>query len=99
MEKIHDFGEHKVLLKANLSRNQRSLVSKLKSRVLPLRSETGRFKGLKRELRFCELCNSKKIEDEFHMLTECKALKVTRHGFDLYDTKATDQISEVAKWL
>ena len=47
MEKIHDFDSHKTLLQVNLNRIQRSLVTKFKSRVLPLHVETGRFKGVK----------------------------------------------------
>ena len=61
--------------------------------------ETGRFKGVKRELRFCELCNDDKVEDEIHMLFYCDKLKVPRHGFELYDKDATDPYQEVAKWL
>ncbi len=99
MEKIHDFDSHKTLLQANLNRSQRSLVTKFKSGVLPLRIETGRFKGVKRELRYCELCNSKQVEDEIHMLFHCEKLKVVRFGFELYDKNAKDPYSEVANWL
>ena len=62
-----------------------------------MRVETGRFKGVKRELRYCELCNSQQVEDELHMLFQCD--KVVRHGFELYDKDATDLYGEVTKWL
>ncbi len=67
--------------------------------MLPLRVETGRFKGVKREMRYCKLCNDNKLEDEIHMLFHCEKLKVPRYGFELYDKNAKDPYKEVAKWL
>ena len=43
---IHNFNERKVLLKANLDRQNWSLGAKLKSGILPLQVETGRYKGM-----------------------------------------------------
>ena len=74
-------------------------MAKLKGGILPLRVETGKFKGLKRELRFCELCNKNKIEDEIHMLTQCEDLKVPRNGFQLYNSRASSPYREVSRWL
>ena len=73
--KIHDFEERKVLLKANLERHNRSLVAKIKSGILPLRLETGRYKGMNREDRTCQVCDKPKVEDEAHFLFVCKPLK------------------------
>ena len=56
---IHDFSSERVLLKATLPHLQRSLVTKLKAGVFPVRKETGRYKNIKRELRFCEVCDKK----------------------------------------
>ena len=79
--KIHDFSTHRVLLEANLSRRNRSLVTKLKSGVLSLRVETGRFKGSDPALRECLLCTMKEVEDEMHYLYRCPALEPVRKPF------------------
>ena len=79
--KIHDFEERKVLLKANLERNVRSLIAKLKSGILPLRLETGRYKGMNREDRVCQVCDNGEVEDEVHFLFRCKPLKHIRKPY------------------
>ena len=68
-------------MKANLDRNHRSLVAKLKSGILPLRLETGRYKGMNREGRLCQVCDRNKVEDEVHFLFVCKKLKKTRKPY------------------
>ena len=73
--KIHDFDSIRVLVRANLSRIQRSLVTKFKCGVFPLRIETGRYKGLDKSKRFCKICNEGFIENEMHFLYGCKGLK------------------------
>ena len=72
--KIHDFEQTQIVIKSNLSRIQRSLIVKLKSGVLPIRLETGRYKGLAEELRVCEICMSGQVETERHHLYDCKNL-------------------------
>lgn len=78
---IHNFEEHKLLLKANLERKHRSLVAKLKSGILPLRLETGHYKGMNREDRLCQVCDKNKVEDEVHFLFVCKKLKTQRKAY------------------
>lgn len=56
------------------SRPKRSLLAQLRSGVLPLHIETGRFRNLKPEERLCSLCNSNEIEDEVHFVCKCTAL-------------------------
>ncbi len=79
--KIQDFESPGILIQANLPRRQRSLVTKLKTGVLPIRLETGRYKGLKEELRFCELCNRGKVEDKLHFLFRCRSTKACRKQY------------------
>ena len=79
-EQIHDFSSEKTMLKANLDRGHRSLVTKLKSGVFPVRLEMGRYKGLKIHERICELCGES-TEDEIHFLFVCPRLKWTREYF------------------
>ncbi len=77
---IHDFSTSRTVLKANLNRRQRSLVIKLKSRVFPMKKETGRYKGLGRELRICDLCKTE-MEDEVHFLLKCSKIEYARMQF------------------
>jgi hypothetical protein len=54
-------------LSMGLTRRQRSLYAQCRLGVLPLRLETGRFRGEKEENRICVLCNSGDIENEMHL--------------------------------
>ncbi len=78
---INDFDNPKTLVKANLDRWERSLITKLKAGVLPLHLETGRYKGVKRELRYCKVCKKEKVEDEIHFLFICEPLEYVRDCF------------------
>ena len=101
---IHNFSEQRTLLKANLDGRHRSLVSKLKSGVFPVRLETGRYKGLSRELRICELCH-KELEDECHFLFRCEKLSYVRKPFiDVYKAQDADfdnmaEILKLKQWV
>ena len=70
-----------MLLKANMDRHNRSLVAKIKSCILPLRLETGRYKGMNREDRTCQVCDRPEVEDEVHFLFACKPLKSIRKSY------------------
>ncbi len=37
-----------------------------------IRKVSGRYKGLDRSQRFCNLCNDNRLGDEFHILLECR---------------------------
>jgi len=54
-----------------LSRRKRSLLAQFRMGVLPLAIETGRFKGINVNERYCKFCPDLKVEDEQHMLCEC----------------------------
>ena len=54
---IHDLTETKILVHKNLSRNQCSLLTKLKCGVPPLSLETGRYKDVPLDKRICYTCN------------------------------------------
>ena len=79
--RINDYENPGTLIESNLPRVQRSLVTTFKAGVLLLKVETGRYKGTKDELRYCDLCRTKKVEDELHFIFECPALKYTRDPF------------------
>ena len=54
-----------------LSRHQRSLIAQLRTGILPLHIETGRYYRTPLEQRTCKVCRSNQIEDEYHFLCEC----------------------------
>ena len=73
-----EIDDPRTLVKANLPRGQRSLIAKLMCGILPLEVEVGRFVGKDKEERFCTVCESDKIEDEYHFLYACPKLKPVR---------------------
>ncbi len=93
--KVHNFEERKVLLKANLEWHNRSLVAKIKSGILPLRLETGRYKGMNREDRTCQVCDKPEVEDEIHFLFVCKPLKPIRKPYTKTFRKENPSIHNV----
>ena len=79
-----DFSEiddPRTLVKANLPRGQRSLIPKLMCGILPFEVEVGRFVCKDKEERVCTVCGSQQIEDEYHVLYSCVALKPVRKAF------------------
>ena len=64
-----------------LSRNKRSLFAQIRTGVLPLRVETGRFKGLPLMERKCEYCLNGSVEDEHHFLLSCNKWNEFREPF------------------
>ncbi len=70
----------------NLTRRQRSLVIKLKIGILPLGLEVGRFTDKPIEYRTCLICEEGLLEDEYHFLLYCNAMKGIRSTyFDEYN--------------
>ncbi len=81
-----------VILQSNLSRIQRSLLSKLSTGTLPLEIETGRYERkwdkdlgkyvkVKREDRLCTICDMKVVGSEYHFLFDCPSLQYERSMF------------------
>ena len=75
---IHNFNHTQTLVKSNLSRYQRSLLTQLKFGILPLKIETDRYQGVPLEERTCKICDSGMVEDEIHFMFQCNALNEHR---------------------
>ena len=75
---IQDDDHRKSLLNANLSRSQRTLTAKLKLGVLPLQIEIGRCKDVALENRYCRVCMTGCLEDEYHFVMFCDSLSEER---------------------
>ncbi len=70
--RVHDLSQTQVIVKKNLSRSQRSLITKLKCGVMPLALETGRFNDTDEEDRVCVICNTNAVESEIHFYLSVK---------------------------
>ena len=64
-----------------MNRKYRSVVAQLRSGILPLEIETGRWKGTELDHRLCQLCRSGCVEDEAHFLFNCEFYKNERQSF------------------
>ena len=76
---------------SNLKKCQRSLISRLWTGSLQLRIETGRYYGIPRAERHCQVCNNDCVEDELHFLFDCERYNSAR--IKLY-SKLPELISE-----
>ena len=63
------------------SRNQRAWLSRLRCSAHHLEIETGRWAKTPVNERFCKICDSRKIGDEFHLTMECKTFDTKRACF------------------
>ena len=57
-------------MRYNLNRHTRSVTSQFRFGILPIRIETGRFKNIPKEERFCDNCQTEE-EDEWHFAIVC----------------------------
>ena len=102
---IKDFTEVCTVVQANIPRNQRSILSKFLCGILPIEIETGRFRNVKRELRFCKMCESTSIiENELHFLHTCPRLKESRDEHlvplqDGFEGDAEEDIVDFTRFL
>ena len=64
-----------------LSRYQRSLLAQLRTGILPLHVETGRYYRTPLEQRVCKICQTDEIEDEYHFICICSIYSTERNLF------------------
>ncbi len=77
-----------------LSRKKRSLLAQLRIGILPIALETGRFKGIDVNMRYCKCCLDNVVENEIHLLCKCplyadQRLKLYQEISDKYQPFAT----------
>ena len=88
----------------HLSPMERSYIAQVRLGILQIAIETGRFKSIPVEKRLFILCNTGKIEDEFHVLFECKVYELIRkvwlHKINLiYDNTVDLSINDKQLYL
>ncbi len=70
-DKIKPSYDTEKYLLLNLDKYERSLLSQLRYRILPLRIETGCYQGEEECNRICKLCNTNNVETVQHFLFDC----------------------------
>ena len=69
----------------------RILITRWRLSCFDLKIETGRYRGIPREHRLCPICNI--IEDEHHVIFECRAYNNVRSQFsDILEENTTIQM-------
>ena len=77
------FGTEDYLKLPYISRSEKSLLAQLRLGTLPLRIETGRFRGEDIGLRLCLFCTMNVVEHEQHFICECDAYGVVEKYYTL----------------
>ena len=72
----------------------RKTLLKLRIRYHNLRVETGRYNKIPLDERICALCSGNKIEDETHLLLDCRRYSSTR---DTFLSKIETKIDDIRK--
>lgn len=73
-----DFGREQYL--EQLIKGDRLLVTKFRSCNNRLPVNVGRYQGVSREDRVCNMCNAEVEGEEFHVLFECTDMEIVRLG-------------------
>ena len=77
-----------------INKYERSLLAKIRSGILQLHVETGRFNGTALENRTCNICHNGDIEDEYHFVCVCTEYEEDRQI--LYQELSNDHRSFTA---
>lgn len=86
-------------LNLNLKKFERSMLSQLRTGILPLRVETGRYIGEPAEQRICKFCQTNNVEDERHFLLYCNLYDDIRQNLltDIITPDAYNVLSDEQK--
>ena len=76
--KFKSLYETESYVASGMSFKFRSVLARLRSGILPLEIEIGRYHGLPVHERLCKICRTNTVEDESHFLFECVAYSTQR---------------------
>ena len=83
----------------NMNRKYRSVLAQLRSGILPLEIECGRWKGLEVNERICRVCNQNVVEDEHHFVLDCPLYDDERsHYIEKLDKPDFQGLESKQKW-
>ena len=69
-------------VKANITRQQRSVLARMRCGTYSLEIEKGRYRGIPAVRRFCKMCrDNQTVEDEKHFLIHCPSYSEERNTF------------------
>ena len=72
LRKVMELGCEARCVNVDIKRHRRILM-RLRGGTAQLRIETGRWRGVSRELRWCQECGKNEVEDVVHWLLRCEA--------------------------
>ena len=78
---IHDGHNLQFYLSRSINCRYKPLLCRYRINAHSLNIETGRYFNIARNQRFCNMCNMRIIEDEFHFILECKKYEDIRHKY------------------
>ena len=82
-----------------MNRKYRSVLAQVRSGILPLEIECGRWKSLEVEERKCKVCDQSVVEDESHFLFECSLYNSERsHFIETIDRPDLLRLENRNKW-
>jgi len=79
-----------------MSRQRRSYLAQLRTGILPLQLEVGRWTNKPVEERLCLICNNGYVEDEVHFLFCCNSYDCERQDFYNYMTNTTPNFIDMS---
>lgn len=82
-----------------MNNKYRSVIAQLRSGILPLEVETGRWRGIELENRLCQLCSSGCVEDEAHFLFSCDFYTNERQRFAQQCCENFDNLTTSEKFV
>lgn len=82
-------------VKQNLSRQDRSIIARLRNGTFPINIELGRYRKLPLDRRICIGCDSGEVESELHFICRCNKYKEERE--ELYRNMNMQSVGEVER--
>ncbi len=87
--------EREKYVEMNLSRSERSYLAQFRCGILPIRIETGRFRGEDVNESICTFCDRNEVEDEIHFMFRCQKFHELREHLINYVKQNTNNFEHI----